>query len=41
VTDDKDTANMGFITLIRIVATIGGFLFGFDSGMINGAVDGL
>lgn len=30
-----------FIILISIVATIGGFLFGFDSGVINGTVDGL
>ena len=29
------------ITVISIVATIGGFLFGFDSGVINGTVDGL
>lgn len=33
--------NMGFIILISCVATIGGFLFGFDSGVINGTVDGL
>nr|WP_285764673.1 sugar porter family MFS transporter [Microbulbifer sp. NKW57] len=32
---------MGFIILISCVATIGGFLFGFDSGVINGTVDGL
>jgi sugar porter (SP) family MFS transporter len=32
---------MGFVILISIVATIGGFLFGFDSGVINGTVDGL
>jgi SP family sugar:H+ symporter-like MFS transporter len=31
----------GFILLITLVATIGGFLFGFDSGVINGTVDGL
>jgi SP family sugar:H+ symporter-like MFS transporter len=31
----------GFIILISVVATIGGFLFGFDSGVINGTVDGL
>jgi len=31
----------GFIALISGVATIGGFLFGFDSGVINGTVDGL
>ncbi|NQZ89874.1 MAG: sugar porter family MFS transporter [Colwellia sp.] len=30
-----------FIILIACVATIGGFLFGFDSGVINGTVDGL
>ena len=29
------------IILISCVATIGGFLFGFDSGVINGTVDGL
>jgi len=33
--------NFGFIILISVVATIGGFLFGFDSGVINGTVDGL
>ncbi|TKB47723.1 sugar porter family MFS transporter [Thalassotalea mangrovi] len=33
--------NIGFIILISCVATIGGFLFGFDSGVINGTVDGL
>lgn len=33
--------NTGFIVLVSIVATIGGFLFGFDSGVINGTVDGL
>ena len=41
MTDKKDTTNMGFVVLISIVATIGGFLFGFDSGVINGTVDGL
>ena len=30
-----------FIILISCVAAIGGFLFGFDSGVINGTVDGL
>ena len=30
-----------YIILIAGVATIGGFLFGFDSGVINGTVDGL
>jgi SP family sugar:H+ symporter-like MFS transporter len=32
---------MLFIVLVSCVATIGGFLFGFDSGVINGTVDGL
>jgi SP family sugar:H+ symporter-like MFS transporter len=32
---------MIFIVLVSIVATIGGFLFGFDSGVINGTVNGL
>lgn len=33
--------NLAFVLRISIVATIGGFLFGFDSGVINGTVDGL
>ena len=33
--------NTRFIILISCVATIGGFLFGFDSGVINGTIDGL
>jgi sugar porter (SP) family MFS transporter len=33
--------NTRFIILISCVATIGGFLFGFDSGVINGTVEGL
>jgi SP family sugar:H+ symporter-like MFS transporter len=33
--------NLKFVLLISCVATIGGFLFGFDSGVINGTVDGL
>jgi SP family sugar:H+ symporter-like MFS transporter len=37
----KDSTNMGFVVLISAVATIGGFLFGYDSGVINGTVDGL
>lgn len=36
-----NTENFGFILLISCVATIGGFLFGFDSGVINGTVSGL
>ena len=34
-------SNSLFIALISCIATIGGFLFGFDSGVINGTVDGL
>lgn len=33
--------NSNYAVLISLVATIGGFLFGFDSGVINGTVDGL
>lgn len=32
---------MGFILLIVAVATIGGFMFGYDSGVINGTQEGL
>ncbi|MCA8901257.1 MAG: sugar porter family MFS transporter [Hyphomonas sp.] len=32
---------MSQVLLITAVATIGGFLFGFDSGVINGTVEGL
>lgn len=42
---ERDTVaggdNTRLIVLITVVATIGGFLFGFDSGVINGTVDGL
>ena len=40
-TGAETRGDFGFILLITIVATIGGFLFGFDSGVINGTVDGL
>lgn len=36
-----ESVNIGFVIFISIVATIGGFLFGYDSGVINGTVDGL
>lgn len=37
----EKTENTLLIILVSCVATIGGFLFGFDSGVINGTVDGL
>lgn len=37
----RSAENTRYIILISCVATIGGFLFGFDSGVINGTVDGL
>src|SRR5688572_33468875 len=40
-TSNHDAENTRLIILVRCVATIGGFLFGFDSGVINGTVDGL
>jgi SP family sugar:H+ symporter-like MFS transporter len=33
--------NLAFVAMIVIVATIGGFMFGYDSGVINGTQDGL
>lgn len=40
-TSSPHQANNSFIILISVIATIGGFLFGFDSGVINGTVKGL
>lgn len=37
----EQQSNMTLIVFITFVATIGGFLFGFDSGVINGTVEGL
>ena len=38
---DESAENTRLIVQISCVATLGGFLFGFDSGVINGTVDGL
>lgn len=36
-----EDSNLGFILLIVAVATLGGFMFGYDSGAINGTTRGL
>ncbi len=36
-----EESRLSFIVLISVIATLGGFLFGFDSGVINGTVEGL
>ena len=36
-----DSQHTFYIIVVCCIATIGGFLFGFDSGVINGTVDGL
>jgi len=38
---DSEQGSFLFVVAISCVATIGGFLFGFDSGVINGTVKGL
>lgn len=37
----QGTGNVGRVLFLSLVAAIGGFLFGFDSGVINGTVDAL
>ena len=38
---ERAGGDFGYVLLVTIVATLGGFLFGFDSGVINGTIDGL
>ena len=38
---DRRETNLGYIAAIVAVATIGGFMFGYDSGVINGTQEGL
>jgi SP family sugar:H+ symporter-like MFS transporter len=38
---NNSQGSAGFVLLISCVATLGGFLFGYDSGVINGTVEGL
>lgn len=40
-TPDQTGGSLGFAVLITFVAALGGFLFGYDSGVINGTVKGL
>lgn len=40
-TPESARVNMAFIAAIVAVATIGGFMFGYDSGVINGTQEGL
>ena len=37
----EGSGNIGRVLFLSVVAAIGGFLFGFDSGVINGTVDAL
>ena len=37
----REEASSSFVVLISCIAALGGFLFGFDSGVINGTIDGL
>lgn len=41
IAKSEQTSAKGFTLFIALVATLGGFLFGYDSGVINGTVEGL
>jgi len=36
---DEKTVNISYVYFISIVATVGGFLFGFDTAVISGAIE--
>ena len=41
MTDHESSDRMGRVTFLSAIAALGGFLFGYDSGVINGTVDAL
>lgn len=41
MTNSVDNGSTFYIALITVIAALGGLLFGFDSGVINGTVEGL
>jgi MFS transporter, SP family, sugar:H+ symporter len=38
---EREQTNIGFVLMVVAVATLGGFMFGYDSGAINGTHEGL
>ncbi len=38
---EREHTNLGFVLMVVAVATLGGFMFGYDSGAINGTHEGL